>query len=147
MGKVDVSDFTSIASTAKHTSRVLFDPNSHHHPLAKTSETMSTAAGDPEAVNASNASPSGKGKGKAPKEDVSMEVEDDEEDEDDDDDDDAEEDSDDEVEEDFSEINPEAITSRRTRGKKVDYTSAEALAKAGLTSETADDDDDDEMKS
>ncbi|KAG5219821.1 hypothetical protein IMY05_C4757000200 [Salix suchowensis] len=73
-----------------------------------------------------------------------MEVEDDEEDEEDDDD--AEEDSDDEeVEEDFSEINPEAITSRRTRGKKVDYTSAEALAKAGLAAE-GDDDDDEEMK-
>ncbi|KAF7428058.1 hypothetical protein PC9H_007277 [Pleurotus ostreatus] len=108
---------------------------------------MSSAAGDPKATattDASDASPVDKGKGKAPKEDTSMEVEDDEDDEDDDDD--AEEDSDDEeVEEDFSEINPEAITSRRTRGKKVDYTSAEALAKAGLAAE-GDDDDDEEMK-
>lgn len=33
-----------------------------------------------------------------------------------------------------------AIRSRRTRGVKVDYTSPEALAKAGLKGDEADDD-------
>ena len=37
-----------------------------------------------------------------------------------------------EEEDDLEEIDPTAIRSRRTRGVKVDYTSAEALAKAGL---------------
>ena len=36
------------------------------------------------------------------------------------------------AEESYQEIDPSAIRSRRTRGVKVDYTSAEALAKAGL---------------
>jgi hypothetical protein len=35
---------------------------------------------------------------------------------------------------------------RRTRGIKVDYTSKEALDRAGLKPEGDDDDDDDEMK-
>ncbi|KAL0956624.1 hypothetical protein HGRIS_002759 [Hohenbuehelia grisea] len=109
---------------------------------------MSTAAGDISSdatKNASDASPVSKGKGKAPKEDTSMEVEEDEDDEDDDEEEDGdeEEEEDDEVEEDLSEINPEVITSRRTRGKKVDYTSAEALAKAGLKADDNDDDDED----
>ena len=41
-------------------------------------------------------------------------------------------------EEDFEEIDPSAIINtggRRTRGVRVDYTSAEALAKAGLKPE------------
>ncbi|KAF8828707.1 hypothetical protein HHX47_DHR3000311 [Lentinula edodes] len=48
----------------------------------------------------------------------------------------------------MEEIDPSVIMAgRRTRGKKVDYTSAEALAKAGLkSSEKEEDDDDDEMK-
>jgi hypothetical protein len=33
----------------------------------------------------------------------------------------------------MSEIDPSAIVGRRTRGVRVDYTSADALAKAGLT--------------
>lgn len=37
-----------------------------------------------------------------------------------------------------------AIRSRRTRGVKVDYTSAAALEKAGLNSADADKDDEDE---
>jgi hypothetical protein len=43
--------------------------------------------------------------------------------------------------EDYAEIDPSAIQSSRTRGKKVDYTSAEALAKAGLEPEAEDEDD------
>ncbi|KAK0505182.1 histone H2A.Z-specific chaperone CHZ1 [Armillaria luteobubalina] len=85
----------------------------------------------------------GKGKGKAPaKEDNAME-QDEEDDEDDEDDDDAEEEEDEE-----EEIDPAAIlpTSRRTRGARVDYTSAEALSKAGLTEKDEDDDEDDKMK-
>ena len=44
------------------------------------------------------------------------------------------------VEESFEEIDPSAIRSRRTRGVKVDYTSAEALEKAGLKADEGDDD-------
>ena len=52
-------------------------------------------------------------------------------------------DDDDEVD---PEIDPSAIISsgRRTRGVKVDYTSAEALKKAGLKPEGEDDDDEEE---
>ncbi|KAG2342868.1 hypothetical protein BDR05DRAFT_1059991 [Suillus weaverae] len=90
-------------------------------------------------------SPDSKGKGKAklPVEDVAMEEEEDEEDEEED------EEGDDEIEEeeeedDHEEINPGAILPRRTRGARVDYTSEEALKKAGLTKDDRDDDDDDE---
>jgi len=49
-------------------------------------------------------------------------------------------------EEGFEEIDPQAIlpTGRRTRGVRVDYTSQEALDKAGLTGKELDDDDDDD---
>lgn len=49
------------------------------------------------------------------------------------------------VEEEFEEIDPSVIlpTGRRTRGVKVDYTSKEALEKAGLKGDEDDDDDDD----
>jgi hypothetical protein len=40
-----------------------------------------------------------------------------------------------EEDEDMEEIDPTAIVGRRTRGKKVDYTSEEALNKAGLKKE------------
>jgi len=79
----------------------------------------------------------------------------DEEDDDDDDDDEEEEDEGDEdmdgeeEEEGFEEIDPSAIlpASRRTRGVKVDYTSAEAFEKAGLDkSESAEADEEDEFK-
>lgn len=57
----------------------------------------------------------------------------------------GEEEEEEEVED--SEIDPSAILGRRTRGKKVDYTSKEALEKAGLKPEGGgDDDDDEEMK-
>ena len=48
----------------------------------------------------------------------------------------------------MEEIDPSAIlpTSRRTRGVRVDYTSKEALAKAGLTGNEIDEDEDEEMK-
>ncbi|KAJ3979712.1 hypothetical protein F5890DRAFT_1545401 [Lentinula detonsa] len=88
----------------------------------------------------------GKGKGKAPKKDQSME-EDDEDDDDDDEEEEEEEGSEEEDDEDDSmeEIDPSVIMSgRRTRGKKVDYTSAEALEKAGLKNNEKDDDDEDE---
>ena len=46
----------------------------------------------------------------------------------------------------MEEIDPSAIipTGRRTRGVRVDYTSAEALAKAGVKPEDAADDDEQE---
>jgi len=40
----------------------------------------------------------------------------------------------------MEEIDPTAIVGRRTRGKKVDYTSEEALNKAGLKKEDMDTD-------
>ncbi|KAJ7346944.1 hypothetical protein DFH08DRAFT_1080881 [Mycena albidolilacea] len=113
---------------------------------------MSTSATDPtttenNGVAASDASQSpDKGKNKVGKEDTSMEEEDDdseeeESEEEEDDDDEDEEEADDSKEK----IDPSAIRSRRTRGVKVDYTSPEALAKAGLTAQDiAGDDDDDE---
>jgi hypothetical protein len=109
-----------------------------------------------------------------------MDEEEEEEEEEEDDDEEEEEESEEEVsaatrdafflradasffqEESFADIDPSAIQSRRTRGVKVDYTSAEALAKgrvffsvslsssltppsAGLTAkDVAGDDDDDE---
>ncbi|KAF8441516.1 hypothetical protein L210DRAFT_3537398 [Boletus edulis BED1] len=59
-----------------------------------------------------------------------------------------EEESEEELEEEVSEIDPSAIISggRRTRGVKVDYTSKEALEKAGLKPEDSDDDEDEDMK-
>ena len=45
-------------------------------------------------------------------------------------------------EEELEEIDPTAIRSRRTRGVRVDYTSKEALEKAGLKPEDMDKDDD-----
>ncbi|KAJ3936795.1 MAG: hypothetical protein NXY57DRAFT_984253 [Lentinula lateritia] len=97
-----------------------------------------------EATQPIDASPNAKGKGKAPKEDQSMDEDEDEED--DEDDEDEEEGSEEEEDEDDSmeEIDPSVIMAgRRTRGKKVDYTSAEALAKAGLKVNEEDDEDDD----
>jgi hypothetical protein len=44
--------------------------------------------------------------------------------------------------EDYEEIDPTAIRSRRTRGVKVDYTSQEALEKAGLQRQDLEEDDD-----
>ncbi|KAF7966956.1 hypothetical protein HWV62_8889 [Athelia sp. TMB] len=80
-----------------------------------------------------------KGKGKVVDNDTSMEVEEEEDDEDEDDS-DEEEEEEEEEEDDYQEIDPSVILApgaRRTRGKKVDYTSAEALAKAGLAAEPA----------
>ncbi|KAE9403936.1 hypothetical protein BT96DRAFT_989914 [Gymnopus androsaceus JB14] len=119
---------------------------------------MSTSATDPtatskvtaEATQPVDASPNdkGKGKSKAPKEDESMEDDDEDDEDEDDDDDDEEEEEDDEDEEDESmtEIDPSMIVGRRTRGIKVDYTSKEALEKAGLKDQKDDEDDDEEMK-
>ncbi|KAJ7079056.1 hypothetical protein B0H15DRAFT_933561 [Mycena belliarum] len=110
---------------------------------------MSSAATDPAASatannkgTASDASPAAdKGKGK-----VADAMEDDEEEEEEEEDDDEEEESEDEEEESFAEIDTSAIRPSRTRGVKVDYTSPEALAKAGLTAEDNDDEDDEDVK-
>ncbi|KAF5348694.1 hypothetical protein D9758_006862 [Tetrapyrgos nigripes] len=105
---------------------------------------MSTSATDPTngttaaAQTAADASPKDKGKGKAVKADDAMEEDDDDEEEEHDDDEDGsgEEESEEELEDDsLEEIDPTAIVGRRTRGKKVDYTSEEALNKAGLQQE------------
>jgi len=97
---------------------------------ATTHSDASSAAAGASSPNVPNRSPD-KGKGHA--RDVKM-------DEDDDEDSEVEDsDSDEEMEEDpLEEIDPAAILprTRRTRGNKVDYTSPQALAKAGLTSET-----------
>ncbi|RDX42733.1 hypothetical protein OH76DRAFT_1410902 [Lentinus brumalis] len=110
---------------------------------------MSTEATTPSATtgNASQpapaSSPANKGKGKQVRDDVMDEDEDDDEDEEE-----EEEDEDEEMaeEDDFEEIDPSAIitSSRRTRGVRVDYSSAEALAKAGLKPEEAAEDDENE---
>ena len=53
----------------------------------------------------------------------------------------------DEEEEEFEEIDPSAIIGgRRTRGVKVDYTSKEALAKAGLQGNEKDEDSDEDVE-
>ncbi|KAL0581910.1 Histone H2A.Z-specific chaperone CHZ1 [Marasmius crinis-equi] len=108
------------------------------------SSDVKNAATNPQSVDAS-AEAKGKGKAKDTTEDVSMDDDEDDED-DDDDDDDEEEDDDDEEEDSLEEINPEVIVGRRTRGNKVDYTSAEALAKAGLKQGDAEDDEDEDAK-
>ncbi|KAJ3499449.1 hypothetical protein NMY22_g19508 [Coprinellus aureogranulatus] len=94
-------------------------------------------------------SPSGKGKERAVPVDEPMEQEEEEEEEDDDDEEEEEEEEDNEMEEDDEEeeeIDPSVILpGRRTRGVRVDYTSKEALAKAGLTGNEADEDEDEEM--
>ncbi|OSD06979.1 hypothetical protein PYCCODRAFT_1431161 [Trametes coccinea BRFM310] len=85
----------------------------------------------------------GKGKGKLVQDDV---MDEDEDDEDEDEEEDEEED-DMEEEDDLSELDPSLIintSGRRTRGVRVDYSSAEALAKAGLKPEDAQEDDENE---
>ncbi|KAF9446229.1 hypothetical protein P691DRAFT_777021 [Macrolepiota fuliginosa MF-IS2] len=120
---------------------------------------MSSNVTDPAVTDSTNTtttdtttvtSPNNKGKGKAAATEEPMHVEEEEEedDDDDDDDDDAEEEEDDEVEETFEEIDPSAIvpSGRRTRGVRVDYTSAEALAKAGLKAEDLEKDEDGDIE-
>ncbi|KAJ6587214.1 histone H2A.Z-specific chaperone CHZ1 [Mycena vulgaris] len=114
---------------------------------------MSSATTDPAAASATatnngaapDASPAtDKGKGKVTKEDA-MEDEDDEEEDEEDDDDDEEEDESEEEAKSLTEIDPSVIQPRRTRGVKVDYTSPEALAKAGLTATEVDEDEDEDV--
>ncbi|KAJ3557863.1 hypothetical protein NM688_g1242 [Phlebia brevispora] len=99
---------------------------------------MSTDETDPknvsqaEVTNGTAAAPSvDKGKGKLVQDHV---MDEDDEDEDEDDEDDEAEDEDEEMaeEESLDDIDPSVIQPRRTRGVRVDYTSPEALAKAGL---------------
>ncbi|KAF5351774.1 hypothetical protein D9756_007755 [Leucocoprinus leucothites] len=105
------------------------------------SDAKNASAGDNVAVD----SPNNKGKGKAPVADEPMDE--DENDEEEDNDEDGDEEDEDEVEESFEEIDPSAIVTggRRTRGVRVDYTSKEALEKAGLKPDDADEDEDDDV--
>ncbi|KJA27604.1 hypothetical protein HYPSUDRAFT_34710 [Hypholoma sublateritium FD-334 SS-4] len=58
-----------------------------------------------------------------------------------------EEEDEEEEEEGFEEIDPTAIIGgRRTRGVKVDYTSKEAIAKAGLQGNENDEDSDEDVE-
>ncbi|KAL4074061.1 hypothetical protein V8B97DRAFT_1937903 [Scleroderma yunnanense] len=113
---------------------------------------MSSASGSASNKPASKGGSPSKGKGKqqpvTQAEDEPMEwngndaeEEEDDEDEDDEDDEGVEEEEEEEEEED-PEIDPAAIlsTGRRTRGIRIDYTSREALEKAGLEGETGTDD-------
>lgn len=50
------------------------------------------------------------------------------------------------AEDDLNEIDPTAIVGRRTRGVKVDYTSKEALEKAGLQGNEKDEDSDEDVE-
>ncbi|KDQ55834.1 hypothetical protein JAAARDRAFT_59800 [Jaapia argillacea MUCL 33604] len=104
----------------------------------------SNAASTDASVTTSPSAGKGKGKGKPVQHDGDMDDEDDEDDEEEED----EEDEDDEMEEDkLEEIDPSAILApgaRRTRGVRIDYSSAEALAKAGLKPEHLAADDDEE---
>ncbi|KAI5123901.1 hypothetical protein M0805_005717 [Coniferiporia weirii] len=118
------------------------------HSSTSHADSLAASNADSPAPAPSPASAVDKGKGKRTATDAELEDHDvehpvDEEEDDDDDDDDEEEEEDDEEDDDeeFEEIDPSVIRSRRTRGVKVDYTSPEALAKAGLK---AGDDDDDE---
>jgi len=75
-------------------------------------------------------------KDKGKNREVAAEEEEDEEEEDEDEDMEEDEemgDDDDDDVETYDEIDPTAITGRRTRGVRVDYTSTEALRKAGFT--------------
>ncbi|KAI0633234.1 hypothetical protein C8Q77DRAFT_1157459 [Trametes polyzona] len=104
-----------------------------------TTPASATANGEHEPI----ASPANKGKGKLVQEEVMDEDEDDDEEEEEE----EEEDDDMEEEDDLSELDPSAIINtggRRTRGVRVDYSSAEALAKAGLKPEDAAEDDENE---
>ncbi|KAG5642755.1 hypothetical protein DXG03_002236 [Asterophora parasitica] len=111
-----------------------------------SSKDPSLAVGDPNATATGNGitSPNSKGKGKAPDADISI----DEEEEEGDDDDEEEEEEESEAEDDFEEIDPSAIITagRRTRGVKVDYTSKEALERAGLQGNEKDEDDDEDVE-
>ncbi|KAF9073638.1 hypothetical protein BDP27DRAFT_1444965 [Rhodocollybia butyracea] len=113
-----------------------------------TDSTAATKNSAAEATKPVDASPSNKGKGKASKEDESMEEDDDDDDDDEDDDDEDGSEEEEEEEDSMAEIDPTAILApgRRTRGVKVDYTSAEALKKAGLKDQKDEDDEDEEMK-
>lgn len=93
-----------------------------------------------------NASPLNKGKAKA--KDLKKDPNTEEEDNDDDEEDmgSEEEGTDEEVEDNLDEIDPTAIVGRRTRGVKVDYTSKEALEKAGLQGNEKDEDTDEDVE-
>ncbi|KZT71814.1 hypothetical protein DAEQUDRAFT_723906 [Daedalea quercina L-15889] len=104
-----------------------------------STEATSAGSATGASANAPNptASPADKGKGKFVQEHVADDEEEDDEDEEDED----EEMEEDDEEDDLDAIDPSVIIgTRRTRGVRVDYTSAAALEKAGLKPEDADDD-------
>lgn len=114
---------------------------------------MSSQAGSTSNKPASKGASPRKGKGKqepVASEDAPMDVEQKDDDDDDEDEEDSDEEmerdeeSDEDEEEDMNEIDPTVIQTRRTRGIRVDYTSAEALAKAGLEPTELELDEDDE---
>lgn len=111
--------------------------------IAPADSAMDTAAPAP-AVEKPVSSP-GKGKGKAAQDPNAMEEDEEEEEEDDGEEaeDVEEDDDDDEMDEDQEEPQFLDRRSRRTRAQ-VDYTSEEALKKAGITKKELDDDEDDE---
>ncbi|KAL9708664.1 Histone H2A.Z-specific chaperone CHZ1 [Leucoagaricus gongylophorus] len=111
---------------------------------------MSTSFTDPtsdatSAVDNVTAASPNKGKGKAPATDDPIDG--DEEDDQDEDDEGDEDEEDEDEEESYDDIDPSAILQEggRTRGLRVDYTSLEAMEKAGLTPGDADDDEDDDI--
>jgi len=108
------------------------------------SDTKSTSGVNTQKNNASP--PLSKGKTKVNDQNTGVEDEDDDEDEEEEMGSD-EEGSDEEAEEDFEEIDPKAIIpqGRRTRGVRVDYTTKEALARAGLQNEVEDEDSGDDV--
>ncbi|KAF8187497.1 histone H2A.Z-specific chaperone CHZ1 [Pholiota molesta] len=109
--------------------------------VTSPSGNANTSAGENHTINTS---PSGKGKAKA----VDTSMEDDEEDEEEEEEEmGSDEEDEEEEEEEFDEIDPSAIIGgRRTRGVKVDYTSKEALAKAGLQGNEKDEESDEDIE-
>ncbi|TFY65735.1 hypothetical protein EVG20_g5352 [Dentipellis fragilis] len=114
----------------------LIAPNKMSNDATTPSNAQTAAAATDASANGS----ADKGKGKVAAEPVVADESMDEDDEDDEEE--EEEDEDMEEDEDLQEIDPSVILApgRRTRGVKVDYTSKEALAKAGLNADDADDD-------
>ncbi|CAA7260690.1 unnamed protein product [Cyclocybe aegerita] len=140
---------TNVEGKQTSPTNALFHSTHHHRRVPIIHSTMSSSVTDPtNDKNTASATPGGiassSGKGKAKAADVSIEDEEEEEEEEEGDEDEAmgSDDEAEDEEEEYEEIDPSAIVGRRTRGVKVDYTSKEALEKAGLQG-TEDDDEED----
>ena len=113
------------------------------NPDAQMTEAVAVASAGQATDPTSFSADKGKGKSVEAPADVSMETDEDDEE---DDEDEEEEDDDDEAEEDLDEIDPSVIIPsdggrpRRSR-PQVDYSSAEAMAKAGIDPTKPDEDD------